>query len=354
MTLVLFSLGLAALVAGAWLLVRGATRLAESLRVSPLVIGLTVVAFGTSAPEAAVSVGAVWSGRGDVAIGNVVGSNVFNVLFILGVSALILPLAVQRQVVRQEVPIMIGASLLLPVFALDGRVGRLDALALLALLIAYTVFLVIQGRRARADTAGAEQLPPPSRWDRHPAVQLLLVVCGLGLLVLGADWLVGAAVAFATALGVSDVVIGLTIVAAGTSLPEVAASVMASVRGQRDIAVGNVLGSNTFNILGCLGLSGLVASDGLAVPPSVLAFDVWVMLAAALACFPVFMTGRVIARWEGALFLGFYGAYTAFLVLAATRHAALETFSTAMLSFVLPLTIVTIVVSVIRSNGTPR
>jgi cation:H+ antiporter len=353
MTLLMFVAGLVALVAGAELLVRGASKLALSFGVSPLVVGLTVVSFGTSAPEMAVSVGAVLSGTTDIAIGNVVGSNVFNVLFILGLSALITPLVVHVQLIRQEVPIMIGASLLLLALSLDGKIGLFDGGLLFALLLAYTVFLVRQSRaetQAARDEYAAELKPgAPGAWDARLPVQLALIVAGLGLLVLGSEWLVSSAVAFAKALGVSDVVIGLTIVAAGTSMPEVAASVMAAVKGERDIAVGNVIGSNLFNILGCLGLSGLVAgSGGLVVPPSVLNFDIWVMIAVALACLPVFVTGREIARWEGGVFLLYYAAYVAYLILAAQQHDALGAFSSVMLGFVIPITVVTLVVVMLR------
>jgi cation:H+ antiporter len=356
MTLLLFIAGLAALVAGAELLVRGASKLALSFGISPLVVGLTVVSFGTSAPEVAVSVGAVLGGTTDIALGNVVGSNVFNVLFILGLSALITPLVVNVQLIRQEVPIMIGASLLLLALSLDGRLGRFDAALLFALLVAYTVFLVRQSRRetqAARDEYAAEVTPAaPGAWDARLPVQLALIVVGLALLVLGADWLVTSAVSFAKALGVSDVVIGLTIVAAGTSMPEVATSVMAAIKGERDIAVANVVGSNTFNILGCLGVSGLAAgAAGLAVPAAVLNFDIWVMLAVALACLPVFVTGREIARWEGGVFLLYYAAYVAYLILAAQQHDALAAFSSVMLGFVVPITVVTLVVVLIRPAG---
>jgi len=179
-------------------------------------------------------------------------------------------------------------------------------------------------------------------------------VAGLALLVLGSDWLVTAAIAFAKALGVSDVVIALTIVAAGTSMPEVATSVTAALKGERDMAVGNVVGSNTFNILGCLGLSGLVAgSGGLVVAPSVLAFDMWVMLAVALACLPVFLTGGEIARWEGGVFTGYYVAYVGYLILAAQQHDALPVFSNVMLGFVVPITVITLLVSLRRRPARP-
>lgn len=361
MTLLMFVGGLVALVGGASLLVRGASLLALRLGLSPLVVGLTVVAFGTSAPEMAVSTGAVMAGQGGLAIGNAVGSNIFNVLFILGVAALITPLAVHRQVIRQEVPIMIAAAVSLLVLGLDGSLGLYDGSLLLGLLVAYTVFLVRQSR-AEPSAVGADEfsdkLQPASagRWDAALPAQLGLIVGGLALLVLGSDWLVQAAVVFARALGLSEVVIGLTIIAAGTSLPEVAASVMASLKGERDIAVGNVVGSCVFNLLGVVGLAAVVASLGtgtgagtaLAIPPNVAQFDLWVMLAALVACLPVFLTGREIARWEGVLFLAYYCAYTAYLVLAAQRHGGAQALGDAMLGFVVPLTIVTLGVSLWR------
>ncbi|MFN8735430.1 MAG: calcium/sodium antiporter, partial [Betaproteobacteria bacterium] len=292
-------------------------------------------------------------GQTDIAVGNVVGSNIFNVLFILGASALIVPLLVHVQLIRQEVPIMIGASLLLIALGFDGRLTRLDAALLFGLLVVYTVFLIVQSRRQTQEAVAelTAELPQSAAWDRHWAVQVALVVAGLVLLVLGSDWLVTAAVAFARSLGVSDLVIGLTIVAAGTSMPEVATSITAAIKGERDIAVGNVVGSNTFNILGCLGLAGLVAPSGLPLAPSVLTFDIWVMLAVAIACLPVFFTGREIARWEGAVFLGYYAAYVAYLILAAQQHDALPAFSNVMLVFVIPLTLATLIAVLVRKRG---
>ena len=353
MNVLLFLGGLVLLVSGANLLVRGASRLALSLGISPLVVGLTIVAFGTSAPEVAVSVGAVLDGKTDIAIGNVVGSNIFNVLFILGLSALIAPLVVNIQLIRQEVPIMLGASLLLLVMTLDGRLSMLESALLLVLFVAYTLFLIVQSRRetqaARDEFAEAVQPAAETAWDRHWSMQVGLMVVGLAALVGGSDLLVQAAVSFAQAMGVSDLIIGLTIVAAGTGMPEVATSLAAALKGERDIAVGNVVGSSIFNILGCLGVAGLFAPQaGLTMAPALLAFDIWVMLAVALACLPVFMTGREIARWEGAIFLGYYVAYVAYLILAAQQHAALPVFSSLMLSFVVPLTVVTLVVMLIR------
>lgn len=348
MQALMFVLGLAALVIGAEAMVRGASRLAVSWGISPLVVGLTVVAFGTSAPEMAVSVGAALSGTSDLAIGNVVGSNIANILLILGVSALVAPLLVHAQIIRQEVPVMIGATLLVVVMALDGGIGRVEAALLFALVMAYTVFLVVQSRRASDDEAEFAGEIPTSQWDRHWSVQAALVLGGLALLVLGADWLVGAAVVFAKYFGVSDLVVGLTVVAIGTSMPEIATSLIAALRGQRDIAVGNVIGSNIFNLLAVLGAAGMVSTGGLDVPEAARNFDLWVMLAVAFACLPILLTGREIARWEGVVFLGYYAAYLLYLVLAAQQHDSLPAYSGIMLSYVMPLTVVTLAVSFLR------
>jgi len=347
-----FIFGLTLLVIGAEALVRGASKLALSMGVSPLVVGLTVVAFGTSAPEMAVSVDASLGGNPDLAIGNVVGSNIANVLLILGLSALIMPLLVAEQIIRQEIPIMIGASVLMVVMALDGTITRLEAGVLFALVVGYTVFLIRQSRRAARETLDeyAAEMPPDARWDRHWSVQLALIVGGLAALVLGSDWLVGAAVVFAQALGVSDLVIGLTVVAVGTSMPEIATSIVAALRGERDIAVGNVVGSNVFNIFAVLGVTGAVSAGGIPIPEAALNFDLWVMLAVAFATLPIMLTGREIARWEGAVFIGYYAAYTAYLVLAAQEHAALPAFSNVMLGYVMPITVITLIVSVMRHN----
>ena len=348
----MFALGLTVLVVGADVLVRGASRLAVSFGVSPLVVGLTVVAFGTSAPEMAVSVGSALAGSPDLALGNVVGSNICNVLLILGISALITPLLVDEQIIRQEIPIMIGVSALLVVMALDGHLGLVESIVLFALVIAYTVFLIVQSRRA--SKAVQEEFGtdlPTSAWDRHWAVQVGLIATGLVMLIVGADWLVEAAVAFARAFGVSDLVVGLTVVAVGTSMPEIATSIVAAMRGQRDIAGGNVVGSNIFNILAVLGASGIASGTGLPVSEAARNFDLWVMLAVAFACLPIMITGREIARWEGGVFLAYYAAYTAWLVLQAQQHTSLPAFSGIMLGYVMPLTVITVVVSIVRSNG---
>lgn len=357
--LLLFIAGLSALFVGANALVHGSSKLALSLSISPLVVGLTVVAFGTSAPEMAVSTSAVINGQADIAIGNVVGSNIFNVLFILGLSALLAPLIVHSQLIRQEVPIMVGTVLLLIALSMDGIISVLDGGLLFSLMMVYVVFLVRQSRSAPADQTAefdAELIrPQQSSWDAKWPVQIGLIAVGLLLLVMGSDWLVSASISFAKQLGISDLVIGLTIVAAGTSMPEVATSLAAAFKGERDIAVGNVVGSNIFNVLGCLGLGGLVAgATGMAVAPAIITFDLWVLTAVSLACLPIFLSGREIARWEGAVFLAYYMTYVTYMIMSANDHDALPHLSNAMLSFVLPLTIITLVVSVLGKKVSAR
>lgn len=334
------------LVGGGELLVRGSARLAELKGVAPLLVGLTIVAFGTSAPELAVSLLAVRAGAADVALGNVVGSNIFNVLVILGISALIVPLTVTRRIVWVEVPIVIGLSVVAWVCAADGRLGRADGVALLILFVTYTGWLLYG---ARATDGSAPDAGPVPAAGPGAAVSALTAAVGLLLLVAGARWLVDGAVAIARTMGVSDAVVGLTIVAAGTSLPEVAASVIAAARGYRDIAIGNVLGSNIFNLALILGTTALVGG-GLDVTPDMWRFDMVVMIGVAAACLPIFFTGHTIARWEGALFLALYVAYTAYLVMNATRHPALPGFQQAMV-FVLPLTAATLIVLALLTRG---
>lgn len=352
MTYLMLGMGLAILTIGAELLVRGASKLAAACGISPLVVGLTVVAYGTSTPELVVSVQSTLAGQPDMALGNVVGSNIFNVLFILGLSALIIPLRVSQQLIRFDVPLMIGLSVAVLAFAMDGRLGRLDGALFTMGLIAYTVWAVTSSRKAEKDIRLKCEAQVGSGPTQGSAGRTLLdVVCvigGLGLLVLGSSWFVESAIALARSLQVSELVISLTIVAAGTSLPEVATSIMAAIRGERDIAVGNVVGSNIFNILGVLGMSSLIAADGVVVSETAFVLDIPVMIAVALACLPIFFTGHLIARWEGGLFLAFYVGYTGYLIAAAMASEWARTLGSVMLGFVLPLTVLTLAIGVIR------
>ncbi len=353
--------GFVLLVLGAEVLVRGAARLAALLGITPLVIGLTVVAFGTSAPETAVSIQAAFTGKGDLALGNVLGSNVANVLLILGATALVTPLVVSRQLIRLDVPLMVVASLLVYGLAWDGALGRAEGALLFASVVAYTGFQVVTSRRQGAAAAAAAPTPggAPDEFEREfgprgggGRVALTsggLVLLGLALLVGGSQLLVEGAVMLARALGLSELVIGLTVVAVGTSLPELATSLLAASRGERDIAVGNVVGSNIFNLLCVLGLGALASPAPIGVAASALAFDFPVMCAVALACLPIFFTGYGIDRWEGALFLGYYAAYTTYLVLASTGKPFAQVFGHAMLGYVVPLTAITLAVIAARA-----
>jgi len=354
MTGTMLAVGLALLPLGAEMLVRGASRLAAAVGVSPLVIGLTVVAFGTSAPELAVSVQAGLGGNANIAVANVVGSNIFNGLFILGGCAAILPLVVSRQLVRIDVPIMIAVSIVFMVLSKDGRLGFWDGVVLFAGITVYTVWTIRKSRKETAaaiesGAAGSMTSDGPHKTAGHIAAQVGWMLAGLALLVVGARWLVNGSIALAKIIGVSDTVIGLTIVAAGTSLPEVFTSLVATLHGERDIAIGNVVGSNIFNVLAILGICAMITPGGLNVAPSLLNFDMEVMLVVAVACLPVFFTGYSIARWEGWLFLGCYAAYIAYLIMDAAGHDALPAFSQVMLMFVLPMLAVTVSVIAFRS-----
>ncbi|MCS6776115.1 MAG: calcium/sodium antiporter [Chloroherpetonaceae bacterium] len=346
-TLVSFCVGLVTLILGAEMLVRGASRLAVAAGISPLVVGLTVVAFGTSSPELAINLKASLSTGTPLGIGNIIGSNILNILLILGLSALIVPLTVAQQLVRFDVPLMIGASLLLYRFAQDGMLDRWEGLTLTTGAVLYTLFCIWSSRRESREVAEeyqAEYAVPATNRRRGMYLlgQTLLAGMGLAALTYGSSTLVESAVAFARMWGVSELIIGLTIISVGTTLPETVTTVAASMRGERDIAVGNVVGSFLFNILVVAGMAALVAPRGVPVPDAALAFDLPVMTAVAVACLPVFVIGGQISRWEGGLFFGYYVAYTVYLWLSATGHPALRTFQNVMLFFVIPLTVLTL------------
>jgi cation:H+ antiporter len=318
-------IGLVLLVGGAEALVRGASSIALALGMPPLVIGLTIVAFGTSAPELAVSVEGAATGAQGVALGNVVGSNVFNVLAVLGLSALMSGLVIKQRIVRIDVPLLVGVTIVVWLLAADGLLGRGEGVLLLAGIVVYTGWLYRAARRRERPEVEAEYAEAygtdPAQGRRRWPLALVGVLGGLGVLVLGSRFLVSAATEIASGLGVSDLVIGLTVVAAGTSLPELATSVIAAVRGERDIAVGNVVGSNLFNLLAVLGAAVVVAPSGLDVPPAVLGIDLPIALLVTLVALPALATGLVLARWEGALLLAAYVGYAVLVVLTGSGHA---------------------------------
>ena len=335
--------GLVLLIAGAELLVRCAVRIAANMKVRPLLIGLTVVALGSSAPQMTVSLQAAFNDTADIAVGSVIGSNIFNILVTLGLSALIIPLRVSRQLVRLDIPLMILASGLVFALALNKQLDRLDGVVLLGGLLIYLALLLRQSRHSGHHHASHDL--PRTSWLHN----LLLMLAALGLLGLAGHLLLGAAVTLATELGLSERIIGLTIIAVSTSLPELATSLIAAFRGQREIAVGNVIGSNVFNLLGVLGLTALVAPTPLSVSPNALAFDLPVMLGVAALCLPVFYTGYRVTRGEGVLFLGLYLAYGLHVVSFTTGMPLAGKLEHLVLFFILPALLLFLLFSTLRA-----
>ncbi|MCB0967153.1 MAG: calcium/sodium antiporter [Ilumatobacter sp.] len=357
LTAIFFVVGVAGLVVGAEALVRGASRLAGRTGLSPVVIGLTVVAFGTSAPELAVSLGAAVRDEADLAVGNVVGSNIANVLLVLGLSAVVGGgLVVAQRIVRIDVPIMVVLSIAVLLLGLDGELHRWEGVAFVAILIVYITWTVRSARRSE-DAVATEYDDAIDLDDLSSSSALVdvgYVLLGLVLLVVGSSALVEAATDIAESLGVSDLVIGLTVVAVGTSLPEIATSVLAAARGQRDLAVGNAVGSNLFNILAVLGITAAVSPSSIPIPDSALSLDIPVMIATAVACLPIFWNGYSLMRWEGVIFLVYYAGYITYLVLDTNEHDAAAGFETAMLYFVIPLTVLTFAVAAVRRHRRER
>lgn len=372
-------LGLVLLVAGGELLVRGASGLATRIGMSSLVVGLTVVAFATSAPELAVTLGAVMGGEPGLAVGNVVGSSIANVLMILGSSAIILPLLVKVQLVRIDIPFMAALSILFLLLAIDGGFSRVDGLILLVLLVLYIAVAIVLSRRdghvddlrgpgASIATASAGRVGQTARKTGDTMTEavedveargsigrdVVLVLIGVALLVVGANILVKGATGIATAFGVSDLIVGLTVVAIGTSLPELATSIVAVRRGQRDLAVGNVVGSNIFNIGAVAGLAAMISPTGLPVPESALALDIPLMIAASVVLLPLAFTGSVIARWEGGLLVALYVSYLLYTVLAAAERPILQGFTAVMLWFITPLVVLTVISTVVHEISRRR
>ena len=335
------------LIAGAELLVRAALRLAERLRVRPLIIGLSLVAFGSTAPQLTVSLQAAYQGAPDVAVGSVIGSNIFNVLVILGLAALIIPLRVSRQLVRLDIPLMIAASGLVYALCGNGHLGRAEGLLLLLALAGYLAMLWHQSRHY-ARTYPALDAAAVSA-GRFWSGALLQVLFGLGLLSLAGHLLLEAAIEVATDLGLSERVIGLTVVAVCTSLPELAAALIAAIRGEREIAVGTVIGSNLLNLLGVLGLTALITPEPLTISPNALAFDLPVMLGVAALSLPVFYSGYRITRSEGLVFLCLYlvyGLHVAAFTMGMPLAGRLERL---MLFYVLPVLGVVLLFTTLRA-----
>jgi cation:H+ antiporter len=344
MTAITFIAGLAALIGGAELFLRGVDHFGVKWRVSPLIMGLTVVAFATGAPELAISLQAAIAGNADLVLGNIVGSNIANILLILGISAIIKPLAVKLRVVQIDVPIVIAASVLLYVIAFDGELTTLDGVWLLLGLVAYSVFTFFQIKKERDNQPEetdfeAEQRKLSTGWFFY-VKNIGYLVVGMGLIIQGSDWMVKSAVEIATILGLSELVIGLTIVSIGTSLPEVATSIATIRKGNTDMAVANVMGSNLYNILLTLGLTVVIAPNILAVSPAAIALDLPFMVAVSIMCIPIFIAGFDITKLDGAILLFYYSSYLTYLVLDAVGSSYEQKMEMIMLYGVIPATLI--------------
>ncbi|MCS6192813.1 calcium/sodium antiporter [Shewanella baltica] len=303
--------GFIILTLGAEALVRGASAIALRLGITPLIIGLTIVAFGTSAPELAVSVKSALAGNSGIALGNVIGSNIANIGLILAITALIRPIQVQSQVVKRDIPLMILASMLFWGLLLDGELSLIDGVVLLSLLVGYLTFSYISSKNSKNE----EEI---EAGPNNPLLSGLFILVGISMLVGGGILFVNGAVDLAKTFGVSEVIIGLTIVAIGTSMPELVTSVIAALKGQSDIAIGNVVGSNLFNILGILGVTAIVHPVlSLGFQP----FDFMVMLALAIVILPFAWTGLRIGRREGSVLLLTYLGYMGYLINQASAQA---------------------------------
>ena len=295
---------------GAEGLIRGSSTLAIKIGITPLIVGLTVVAFGTSAPELVVSLKAALVGNSSISLGNVIGSNIANIALILGIASLIRPLYVHANIIMREIPIMIGVSILLIVLLLDGEVGFIDGLIFVLGIIIYTIVNIYMARKEKSSEV-KEEFEEGLKSRLGAPVSIIFVVIGLGLLIIGANFFVQSAVAIAKLFNISDAIIGLTIVAIGTSLPELITSIVASYKKESDIAIGNVVGSNIFNILGILGITALIVPISLIGISSI---DLIIMVLTAVLLLPLSKSGMRISRIEGLFLVAGYGAYTYYLI----------------------------------------
>ena len=341
MTLLLFILGLASLILGADFFLKAVDRIGLKWGVSPMVMGLTVVAFATGAPELAISLKAAMNDSADLVLGNIIGSNIANILLILGITGFITPLQIKLRIVRIDVPIVIAMSIVLYLLALDGVLSLTDGIVLLLGLLTYSVFTFLQIRKNKVDISDL--------YDHDEEVELAtgtlfyvknlgLLLAGLALIALGANWMVSSAVTIAKLLGMSELVVGLTIVSIGTSLPEVATSMTAARKGNADIAVANVLGSNIYNIMLTLGLTIVVTPGVLEVSRNALMLDMPFMIAVAVGCIPIFLTGFDLDRKDASLFLFYYAGYLIYLILEATGSEYLGWIEKGFFFGILPFT----------------
>lgn len=321
---IIFLGGLVVVVFGAEILLRSAAQVAAMLGVSPIVIGLTIVSIGTSTPELAVGIMAVVEDKGSLAVGNIAGTNIFNILFILGLSAIIHPLPIRLLSIKIDVPVMIGSAFMLILMSLDGVLARTEGALLVLAAVFYTIVLIRESRGESAATKkefseefGVGFIPKTHRYPEY-AIQSLLLLTGMALSILGANLLVAGAVNIAKAYGVTDALIGLTIVAIGTSAPELVTTLVATYKNDRDVAIGNLIGSSIYNILVILGVTTLVAPSGIDVENDILWIDLPLAAMVAVVCLPVFNSERMVSRTEGVVFVAAYIIYFMILILFRT------------------------------------
>jgi cation:H+ antiporter len=334
--------GLILLVLGGECLVRGSVQLAQRLKLSTLLIGLTIVTIGTGAPELAITSYAAWMGNSNIALGNIVGSNIANVLLVLGITAIVRPMVIKRKLVLIDVPIMIIASFLIYLACLGGAIFRWEGALLCLAMGGYLVFCFWIERRQSVST---NYIKPTSK---NITFDFLLIIFALGFLVIGSRVLIHGAVSLARIWGISELIIALTIISIGTSLPELFTSVIAVLRNQKDLAVGNVVGSNIFNLLGILGITALLSPHGIIVAPSAMSFDIPLMVAVTFACLPLFLIEHLISRWQGYLFCFYYVLYLSYLFVKSKHHDLLQPFNSIVLYFCLPITVITVGVIAFR------
>jgi cation:H+ antiporter len=334
------------LIGGAELFLKSVDKFGAAWSVSPVVMGLTVVAFATGAPELAISLQAAADGRPDLVLGNIIGSNIANILLILGVAGLYKPLNITNRIIKIDVPTVIGASLLLYFLAVDGSLSTLDGLIIISGLLLYSAFMYLQIRKDRK-TNQQQRAEQPDTGESVTILfygkYILLLLIGLVLIVMGSRWMVEAAVTIAEILGVSELIIGLTIVSIGTSLPEVATSLSSVRKGDADTAIANVMGSNLYNILLTLGLTVVIAPGALQVSADAIHFDLPIMVIVAASCLPLFWPGKHIGRPEAAGFLFYYASYITYLVLIALHHPFKEQMEWGMSRIIIPATVLLII-----------
>lgn len=343
--------GLASLVGGGELLLRGAVNVAEAFGMSRLLIGLTIVSLGTSAPEMAICLDAALDGNPEIALGNIIGSNVANVLLILGITAIVMPIVVQREIIQKEVPIMIGFSLLFVLLVIDGFLSQIDGAILLTGMVGFLVWQFFAASSVSAkrnqesgdlSNANVDSPAEPNESRNRLVISVILILAGAVLLWLGAGWLVKGASGVAIRLGISQLVIGLTVVAIGSSAPEIVTSVLAARRGYPEMSVASVIGSNIANLLIVTGFTA-VLSDTIMIPQESIEFDIPVMVICAIACLPIFTTGHRIVRWEGVLFLASYAAFTMLLLFRTRLTEIFPNWSQMVWPIATPLVIATVI-----------